>query len=191
MTGILPEDRYFTTREAAELLGVTAPTVINWVNQGRLDAFRTPGGHRRIPQASLASFARACGKEIPGLPLVQAAQNPRLTRVLVIDNETDFAEMIVEFLNLQDGVYAQSSIEPIDVGYQLASLCPDVVLCSVDVPGVPPRAIVQRLTHCDGRLYILTTLKTTHDESMAADLGLEGVVEKSIKLEELLKLITQ
>lgn len=42
-----------TTGEAAQLLGVTAQTVINWIASGRLSAVRVGRGRRRILEASL------------------------------------------------------------------------------------------------------------------------------------------
>ena len=39
---------YFTTFQVAKFLGVSPPTVVNWVNSGLLVAHRTPGGHRRM-----------------------------------------------------------------------------------------------------------------------------------------------
>jgi len=39
-----------TTSEAADLLAVTPDAVRKWVQFGRLEALRTPGGHYRIPR---------------------------------------------------------------------------------------------------------------------------------------------
>jgi excisionase family DNA binding protein len=48
---------YLTTGEAAQRLGVSAQTVVNWIDQGRLPAIRTLGGHRRIALGDLLELA--------------------------------------------------------------------------------------------------------------------------------------
>ena len=47
----------FTTAQAARLLGVSVATVVYWIDDGRLKAHKTPGGHRRIAREDLISFA--------------------------------------------------------------------------------------------------------------------------------------
>lgn len=45
-----------TTGEAARLLGVTAQTIINWIESGKLPAVRVGRGRRRIADASLRAL---------------------------------------------------------------------------------------------------------------------------------------
>ena len=46
----------FTPREAARLLGISYPTIKQWILSGKLASKTTPGGHHRITQAALAPF---------------------------------------------------------------------------------------------------------------------------------------
>lgn len=46
-----------TSKDAAERLGVSVQTVLNWANQGRLPYLRTPGAHRRFRADDLDAFA--------------------------------------------------------------------------------------------------------------------------------------
>jgi len=57
--------RFYTTYEAAHLLGVSLPTVVNWIKARRLKAHRTPGGHRRIAREELAAFMMRHGMPMP------------------------------------------------------------------------------------------------------------------------------
>ena len=57
--------RFYTTFEAARVLGVSLPTVVNWIKARRIKAHRTPGGHRRIAREDLAAFMVRQGIPMP------------------------------------------------------------------------------------------------------------------------------
>ena len=46
-------DQPYTTIEVASLLGLAVQSVQLMVDRGELDAWKTPGGHRRISRASV------------------------------------------------------------------------------------------------------------------------------------------
>lgn len=45
-----------TPREAANMLGISYPTIKQWILNGKLKTVQTPGGHHRISQAALKPF---------------------------------------------------------------------------------------------------------------------------------------
>jgi molybdopterin-binding protein len=46
-------DIYLTPREAASELGVSYPTIKQWILKGRLTTQKTPGGHHRIARKAI------------------------------------------------------------------------------------------------------------------------------------------
>ena len=42
------QDEWLSLREASEKMGVSGATLRAWADQGRVEAYRTPGGHRRF-----------------------------------------------------------------------------------------------------------------------------------------------
>ena len=46
-------------REAAAALGVSYPTIKQWILAGTLKTIKTPGGHHRIPQSALNPMLKA------------------------------------------------------------------------------------------------------------------------------------
>jgi molybdopterin-binding protein len=54
----LPET-LLTPREAAAAIGVSYPTIKQWILAGKLKTIKTPGGHHRIPQAGLKRYLPA------------------------------------------------------------------------------------------------------------------------------------
>ena len=45
-----------TPREAARLLGISYPTIKQWILSGKLKTVQTPGGHHRVAEATLRPF---------------------------------------------------------------------------------------------------------------------------------------
>jgi molybdopterin-binding protein len=45
-----------TPREAARLIGVSYPSIKQWILSGKLKTVQTPGGHHRVAQSTLKPF---------------------------------------------------------------------------------------------------------------------------------------
>jgi molybdopterin-binding protein len=45
-----------TPREAARMLGISYPSIKQWILSGKLKTVQTPGGHHRIAEASLKPY---------------------------------------------------------------------------------------------------------------------------------------
>jgi excisionase family DNA binding protein len=54
-----------TPREAARLLGISYPTIKQWILSGKLKTNPTPGGHHRISEAALKPFLVKDGAKPP------------------------------------------------------------------------------------------------------------------------------
>ena len=74
------DDFSCTTREAAEALGICVRTAQLWVEQGRLRAWKTPGGHRRILResvnAQLREREKECGASLAGFDILIVEDEP-------------------------------------------------------------------------------------------------------------------
>lgn len=165
-------------------MGVTAPTVIKWVESGRVEALKTPGGHRRIAHAELVRLAREAGKTIG------ARTKSADFKILVVDPEEDFADMVAEFLNLQEGFHATTAFEPIEVGFQIGRFRPDVLLCVLDLSPPVLRSIVRCIDPAQTRLIFMSNGHSRQDISDLQGVGAEDrILEKPIKLDQLLQII--
>src|ERR1700690_865703 len=55
-------DMLLNPREAAAAIGVSYPTIKQWILTGKLKTIKTAGGHHRIPQAALKRYLPAPAK---------------------------------------------------------------------------------------------------------------------------------
>ncbi|HET9594895.1 MAG TPA: excisionase family DNA-binding protein, partial [Anaeromyxobacteraceae bacterium] len=125
---------FYTTHEAAGLLGVSLPTVVNWIKARRLKAHRTPGGHRRIAREDLAAFMVRHGMPMPE-ELSDAA--PARQKALVLGEAGPMREGLAR--QLAEAGYAVEQASPgFPAGAAAARFQPDVVILSAaDADGGP------------------------------------------------------
>src|SRR6202161_95825 len=62
----MPTDKLFTPRDAAQVLGISYPTLKQWIYKKQIRTVKTAGGHHRIPEKEVDRFLyRATeGKEV-------------------------------------------------------------------------------------------------------------------------------
>jgi molybdopterin-binding protein len=52
----MPEGKLFTPREAAQVLGISYPTLKQWIYKKKVRTVQTAGGHHRIPEREVDKF---------------------------------------------------------------------------------------------------------------------------------------
>lgn len=123
----------FTTFETAKLCHVSPLSIINWVNAGRLPAFRTPGGHRRIRREDLVRFMRD-----NGIPLAdELREGSGRPKILVVDDEASIREVLSEHLTTRATTYeVLTAADGFEAGRLIATFRPDIVLLDLKMPGL-------------------------------------------------------
>lgn len=125
-------EKSYTTFQAAKICDVYPSTVISWINQNKMRAHTTPGGHRRIIRSDLVVFMKKYK-----LPMSAELLRER-SRVLVVEDDPVVGRLLWKALRrsspsfdvdwLRDGVGALLALNqnPPDI------LVLDVVLPVVD-----------------------------------------------------------
>jgi excisionase family DNA binding protein len=120
---------FCTTREAAELLGVSVRTAQLWVENGLLSAWKTVGGHRRVSRDSVEQMLHKT------TPLAKpAAPDIRLRILIVEDNEA--------LLRLYQERLMQWSMSPkvtitgnkVEALFRLGHEVPDLLITDLAMP---------------------------------------------------------
>jgi excisionase family DNA binding protein len=134
------EGDVLTTHAAAKLCRVTASTLIRWIEDGRLRAYRTAGGHRRIRRADLEEF---CSRQ--GIPIDGRFPNEN-TRVLIVLEDGDAAERLrVAIRSLDVLLEVHLATDAFGAGHAIARYCPRLVLVDPAVLGAAGRDIGRRI----------------------------------------------
>jgi excisionase family DNA binding protein len=178
----------FTTFEIAKLCKVDITTVINWVNAGKLQAYKTPGGHRRIRKNDFLKFLKQYN-----LPVPKELGQDKMT-LLIVDDEEELRKMMrrviqrkwpqFEILEAEDGFKA---------GKLLAEKKPLFVILDIKLPGIDGIEVCkiiredQRLK--DTKILVITGYFSASMKQSAINAGANECISKPFQPGEIVKYI--
>lgn len=143
--------RFFTSHEVANLVQVSPSAVLRWIDQGLLPAFRTPGGHRRIPAVELVEFLRSHQMPVPG----ELAQQASTVRLLVVDDEVRYLQSLATLLGLADARLEVDLCDNSVSGLLKVGLTrPDAVLLDAYMPGMDGLEVCRRVKSAEETAHI-------------------------------------
>mgnify|MGYP000429182051 FL=1 len=184
----------YTTIEVAGLLGMAVRSVQLMVDRGELEAWKTPGGHRRISRASVERWLASRQSGIrPGAEIGTAARRDtarRAPRVLLIEDSVHF-QNLVRLLLAQK--FPQVELHIADEGFaglaMAGQLQPEVLLVDILLPGIDGATLITSLrSHAQfkhSRLIVITSLDASQREPYGFALAGVPVVHKPQLVAEL------
>ena len=179
-------DQLLTSHEASALLQVNPSTINKWVQEGRLNAFRTPGGHRRIRAEDLVTFLDAYGMPIPRS--FSFAVKRRL--LIVDDEETQLSYLELLLAPHRDKLELLLISSGIDALLRVGAFQPHLIVLDVFMPDVDGMEVCRRLkanpATAASEVMITTAVLTPELEAQGREAGATTCVQKPIPLERLL-----
>ncbi len=137
---LLP-DSLLTSYQVGALLQVNPSSINKWVKDGRIPAFRTPGGHRRIRAADLVAFLAQHHMPIPR-PLTGASRR----RLLVVDDDAKQLDALSRVLRgYGDRVELAAVNNGVDALVKIGAFKPHIVVLDVFMPAVDGFEVCRRL----------------------------------------------
>ncbi|WP_293779397.1 excisionase family DNA-binding protein [uncultured Oxalicibacterium sp.] len=176
-----------TTQEAAQLLGISVTSVQQLVESGVIEAWKTKGGHRRIPLEAVQAY-----RATPAAGASQAERQSahRKTAILVVeDNQMQrdiYAKKIASWDLPATTTFCENGYQAL---VEIATHKPDIVLADIVMEGLDGYEVINTILGypalADVNIAILSSLS---EKDLEARGGIpEGVVffRKPVNYDEL------
>ena len=122
----------YSTFDIARMLEVVPGTVANWINNGKLNAFTTLGGHRRVPVEDLLTFLKKNSIPVPEF----LANSSGRKRVLIVEDDEKFLKLIVKAFKSLKAVESLTATDGFQAGQLVESRQPDLVILDIMLPDI-------------------------------------------------------
>ena len=180
-------DEVLGTQEAARRLGVSVRTVQLWVENGTLDAWKTPGGHRRILRSSVEAALRSREQT----PRPDDSEN---LRVLIVEDDLamqSYYAALFEILRPDaDLTMAADGFEGL---VELGKVAPRLMLVDVDMPGMDGITMLEKIVRNeiggDMKIAVVTGLSSSQLEQRGGVPTSIPVYSKPLSVDSLIELL--
>lgn len=126
--------KIFSTFEVAKMLELSPGTVANWVDAGKLKAFTTLGGHRRIKAEDMKTFLEENKMPVPKELL---ARMDKSKKVLIVEDEEPIRKVIQRYFStFRKDWELLLATDGFSAGSLVGSEKPDVVILDIMLPDI-------------------------------------------------------
>jgi excisionase family DNA binding protein len=177
--------KIFSTFELAKMLELSPGTVANWVDAGRLKAFTTLGGHRRIKAEDLKTFLEE--NKIPA-PKELAERLDTAKKVLIVEDDEKFLRLMERFFRtFRKKWEIFSAADGFQAGSLVGSEKPDVVILDIMLPDINGFKVCEIIKASDKRTLVIAVTGYDSEDIKTKILaaGADDYYVKPFKFEQL------
>ncbi len=186
--------RIFSALEVANICGVVNQTAINWIKNGYLKAFTTPGGQYRVYSEDLVEFLAGRGMRVPEELKRILDERSEIDTMVIIDDDQDLNHLIRTFISQRyPNLTVYQAFDGFEAGRLITEHKPGVILLDIDLPGVDGHTLCRRIKEDAGlSAPIVVSISGLNDPEEEAEIlrdGADAFLPKPLDLEKLPELI--
>ncbi|MDA8243957.1 MAG: response regulator [Elusimicrobia bacterium] len=184
-------EKIYSTFEAAKMMGLSPGTVANWVDSGKLKAFTTLGGHRRIKAEDFRNFLIENRMPVPK-ELESSVSSPK--KVLMVEDDPKFLRLMEKFFRAAKKDWELFfAADGFQAGSLVGSEKPDVVILDIMLPDINGFKVCEIIKASDKRTLVIAVTgydsEDIKNKILAA--GADDYYVKPFKFEALIKRIDE
>ncbi len=181
--------RIFSALEVANLCGVVNQTAINWIRNGYLKAFTTPGGQYRVYVEDLLGFLRERGMRIPPELGGKAPEDVDWTSLVIVDDDRELNDLLKRYFEKRlSSFIIYQAYDGFEAGRILAEKRPGFVILDIDLPGVSGHSLCKRIKADPGfgKPFVLaiTGLDRPEEKTSILEDGADAFFPKPLDFDE-------
>lgn len=134
------QEKEFSTFDLAKICNVAHTTVINWIDQGKLTAHSTPGGHRRVYLPDLLSFLNQFKMRVPQ-ELLEKKHS-----ILIVDDDKDVLAMLKRNMSEYAPEWnVRTATNGVEALVMVGNQPPSVLILDIVMPDIDGIAVCKQL----------------------------------------------
>ena len=181
--------RTLTTYDIAGYCEVSPRTAVQWINEGKIKAYRTPGNHSRVEIEDFLVFLKKYNMPIPK-DLLDTKLDEEKRRILIVDDDKNMALTIERTLKLKNKYELEMAFDGFDAGRKVSMFKPDLVILDIKMPGMDGYEVTKRIKSLpelvNTKIIAISAFFDDKGRENILSLGADACMDKPFSKEELL-----
>ena len=182
--------RIFSALEVANICGVVNQTAINWIKNGYLKAFTTPGGQYRVYSEDLVDFLHSRGMRMPDELQRVLEEQLEVDTILIVDDDRDLNNLVHQYLSKKHPDFEIfQAFDGFEAGRMLAEKKPGLVILDIDLPGVNGHKLARSIKEASGVtkpiIIAVSGLDDPAEQAAILEEGADAFLAKPLELDAL------
>lgn len=179
----------YSALEVANICGVANQTAINWIRNGYLKAYSTPGGQYRVYADDLVGFMMERNMRVPE-NLASLCNTSSNSSILVVEDDMGLNTVLHQYLSREfSDVQVYQAFDGFEAGSLMTSKKPTVVVLDLNLPGVDGFELCKKINSSDEfgnpAIIVITALQDSGIEDKIQEMHAVAFFRKPVVLDEL------
>lgn len=179
----------YSALEVANICGVANQTAINWIRNGYLKAYSTPGGQYRVYADDLVGFMTERNMRVPENLVSLYSQNTGKS-LLIVEDDLGLNTVLYQYLSKEfPECQLYQAFDGFEAGSVMTGKKPSVVVLDLNLPGVDGFELCKKINSSDAfgnpAVIVITALQDSGIEDKISEMNAVAFFRKPVVLEEL------
>jgi excisionase family DNA binding protein len=175
----MKKKEFYTTSEVAKILHVAVGSVINWVDNGQINAIVTPGGHRKIPYRDLINFLEQHNYDIPSELTVKKL-------VYLIDDKDDIHNFFFQLFRNISGYELKGFYSGTEALLSMGQQPPEIIIVDILMPDIDGIHVIKNIRGSKNlkNVHIIAISADSNQKETALDAGANDFLTKPFSIKD-------
>ena len=185
---------FLTTGKIAEICEVNYRTVCKWINDGKLKAFGTPGGHNRVEKDVFLDFCKQYHIPIPE-GFEQKSDKNNKKRILIVDDDKKMVKSIKGMLLLENKYNIAVAYDGFSAGKIFSEFKPDLVTLDIRMPKLDGFEVCEQIRKDSAnkhvKIIIISGFMGEEEERKMKEIGADACMRKPFNKNDLISMVAE
>lgn len=182
----MTNEKPLTTGEIADFCHVHLRTVLQWIHDGKLKAYRTPGNHSRVSVDDFVAFLKQYNMPVP--PHLASRSSNR--KVLIVDDDANMVNSIKRLFKKEQAFEIDVAYDGFEAGIKLLLFKPDLVVLDMKMPGMNGFEVAQKVkrsANCEHtKIIAVSAYFEEGDKDKLHKIGVDYSLDKPFNSQDLI-----